>query len=681
MKYLFRVIIVGVLFFVFRDWFSSLLLTSTDFHYPFFYSYDTVSLFPYVWDLQRNAGMGGFYGIFLWDHFLVMLPIGILGKVFHLDWRIVERLVFFFPFLFYSLLSTFLLGQKILKDRTYALLAALLYTENSYILMIVAGGQMQIALAYGLLPLAFFQFFRVSEKISERVANYYQQAVILGVVLAIQGMYDVRITYITIVGMAFYALIHFLIRRSVGKVQGGRIFLGFCVTIGIFALLHLFWVIPSILHGTTSIDTLGSAFSTTEAVKFFSFAKFENSFSLLHPNWPHNIFGRVDFFNPLFLIFPLFAFASIFFLSKKQTAKEERITVLFFALLGLLGVFLAKGANDPLAGVYLWLFHNMPGFSLFRDASKWYGLIALSYAILISYSLYQISTFVKTYREKSVPFVSKNAVFLSKIIVILSLFFLLLPLFPAISGQISGTLKGKNPPEAYQQLANFLINEKSFGRVLWIPNPSRFAYYSVMHPEVPAEEFFHVTSLDETLSILKRPSTEVVLRQSSVRYVILPFDSEKEIFLTDRKYDPQKYLDTDKKLLSIPWLHKTRTFGNMHVFEISGSKDRFWESEGGSKISWQMISPTHYKINTEHDKISGRVAFSETFDANWVARVNGITIPSRLYKGQLNSFVIPLTNETVDISFSPQGWEKIALLVSGCALCLVIISLLLLRRR
>jgi hypothetical protein len=72
--------------------------------------------------------------------------------------------------------------------------------------------------------------------------------------------------------------------------------------------------------------------------------------------------------RPEFLILPLLAYASLLFISK--AIKQESKLLLFFALLGLLGSFLAKGANDPFGFIYLWMFDHIPGFVTAADKSE-----------------------------------------------------------------------------------------------------------------------------------------------------------------------------------------------------------------------------------------------------------------------------------------------------------------------
>ena len=64
-------------------------------------------------------------------------------------------------------------------------------------------------------------------------------------------------------------------------------------------------------------------------------------------------------------------------LVKPNNVKNLKIG--YLALLALVGAFLAKGSLPPFGGVYLWLFRNIPGMSLFRDAAKFFLLLVLSF--------------------------------------------------------------------------------------------------------------------------------------------------------------------------------------------------------------------------------------------------------------------------------------------------------------
>ncbi|MEK9184848.1 MAG: hypothetical protein AAB866_01630, partial [Patescibacteria group bacterium] len=51
----------------------------------------------------------------------------------------------------------------------------------------------------------------------------------------------------------------------------------------------------------------------------------------------------------------------------------------------------AKQPFPPFGQINVWLFQHFPGMIMFRDPTKWYVLTAVSYAILIPFSLLKIS--------------------------------------------------------------------------------------------------------------------------------------------------------------------------------------------------------------------------------------------------------------------------------------------------
>lgn len=256
-------------------------------------------------------------------------------------------------------------------------------------------------------------------------------------------------------------------------------------------IIHTYWWVPLLKNPTI----LGTQFqeATSSAVKYLSFASFSNAISFTHPNWPENIFGKVYFQRPEFLIIPIIAFAT-FRINK------------YFALLVLVGAFLAKGTNEPFGGIYLWLFNNIPGFSLFRDPTKFYLLIALGYSVLIS-------------RIKK------------PIFQIAFLLFWAFTIREAITGKLTGTFQPVKVPKEYYELTN--------DRVAWYPKKSRFSF--------SGNDF---VSLD------------------NVRYIAVPVDVRGEIFVTDRMYDESKRQDAIAFVATMSGLRRVDEYKDLAVFEV-----------------------------------------------------------------------------------------------------------------
>jgi len=55
----------------------------------------------------------------------------------------------------------------------------------------------------------------------------------------------------------------------------------------------------------------------------------------------------------------------------------------------------------------------------------------------------------------------------------------------------------------------------------------------------------------------------------------VPYDSEGEIFLSDRKYDNKVYLKVVSEVDKISWLKTNFRFGKIAVFTVPNPKDHF----------------------------------------------------------------------------------------------------------
>lgn len=496
-------IVFFVVLLAYRFWFIPGTLSAGDWPYLFVENIREFSFFPEAH--------------FLWLAPYYQIPAKIAVVYLKIPWEIYERIFWFWPFIVLSIASSYYL--------TRSFVGVLVYTTNTYILMITGGGQMGVALAYSIAPFILGIFIKLTDNL--KISNL-KLPLIAGLILAIQMMFDPRITYITLLASVLY--VAFSIKGKIFK-SLKTIYL-LLVSIGIGLLLNSYWIVP-MLRGNLPQEYKG--FGNISDFKFFSFAQFSNTLSLLHPNWPENIFGKIGFMKPEFLVLPILAYSSLLFANSKRK-------ILFFAFLGLLGAFLAKGASEPFGEINLWLFKYFLGMSMFRDPTKWYLLVALSFSFLIPFTLVSI----KDRLNSKLPFI------------IFVIFFIFLAR-PAILGNLSGTFNPQPVPKEYIELKEFLKSDSEFYTTLWVPDIQRFGFYSTSHPALSSDQF---------LSLEEIPESKELLGKSKVKYVIVPYDSRKELFTTDRKYDEKKYDYTINVLREIPWLAEKSHFGRIVVFLI-----------------------------------------------------------------------------------------------------------------
>lgn len=645
------VVFLTIIFVIFRHLFNPVPLSGGDWIYLFPQAIKEITPFS-AWDSTFN-GAGQSIIPVLWHQSYSFLSLRI-GSF--LPWILYERLFWFVPFLLFSSVFAFVLSQRILKNKLLALFASFIYITNTYSLTLVSGGQMGVALAYSFLPLVIYFYLKL---IQER--NSLKNSIVYGLSLSLLLMFDLRFAYLSqvIVGLLF--IWEMILHKSFKPI---RILYFFVLPWIVTILLHAFWILPLILLHRNPTSQFSEIYSTSGAVRFFSFAKFENSLSLLHPNWPDNIFGKVSFMKPEFLAIPIFSYS--FLLFRKIKANN---LILFFAFLGVIGAFLAKGSNDVFGGVYLFLFDHIPGFFLFRDPTKWYSLIALSYSILLPFSIWHIFYFLKTRLMK----------ILLAILLILYAGFILKPVL--IDG-LSGTFAPSNVPKEYEDLAKLIASDKSFYRLLWVPMVERYGFYSNSHPGINATDYFRTSDLSKIEDRLKDSETEVALQNLSVRYVVIPDDIKGELFLKDRKYDEASYQKAIKQIEKIGWLKESLRFNRVVLFEVPDYKEHFFSTSSNLSIKYKTINSVNYTLNLRNARKGDLLIFSDSFDNGWQLQDGEKVVSSRKYKGDLNSFTLERDgNYSLDVFYGPQNLVNAGIKISTGSLILILFFLVITQRK
>lgn len=619
---------------------------------------------PSAWDNILNTGIGQSQLGSLW--ITSYLNFTAFFSKLGLSWDWISVLFWIFPAIILSFFSSFSLFNYLFSRETgsrfagkdkvkYSLLAGIIYTFNTYFLMILTGGQLGVALSYSLVPLVLLTFIRITKNPTLK------NALLSGLVLGSQLLFDPRVVYVTLIAVFTYLVFDF---QKIKAIKNKYLLI---VPFGVTVLLNSFWILSLIL---TKNSPLPMGFDSASGFKFFSFADFSHSVSLLHPNWPENIFGKIYFLNPEFLILPIIAYSSLLFISKikdqrsKIQIKNQKFdnnvaieqfnnrAIIFFALLGLLGAFLAKGANAPLGFVNEFLFQHLPGMAMFRDPTKWYLLIALSYSILIPYALKEISKYFK----------------FAIILFVLYLIYLINPIF--------GQIKIHQVPQGYVQLKNFLDDQRKFSRTLWIPQWQRFGYFSNNHPAIGREEIFKGNSKNQAQQ-LKESGVSNLLRDLSVKYIVVPYDSEGEIFLKDRKYNNDIYQKTINEVKQIPYLKQVSGFGKIGVFEVPNPKDHFWSPSENLKINYKFINPTKYELIIKNAKKGDIIIFSESYDKNWIVHNLEFRVHSLEFNNRFNSFILPKSgNYVLEVYYTPQDWVNRGLVISIVSLVGIIAILI-----
>lgn len=651
----------------FEQWFTLGNVIGGDWRFFWTENIQEIISYSFAWDPSLNTGLGRSNLPILWLNSYLAYGAHFLTQLLHIPWGVAEKLLFFWPIVPLSFLSAFSLSKRYSGTR-WSILSGIIYLTNTYALMIFSGGQVGVGLAYSVTPFVLLSFMKVIDNVILSPQNLkfkisdFQFPIGVGMVLALQVLFDPRIAVLSMIMVTIY----FLIRLSqVLRIALSTFVFVFIIPGIVVGLIHAFWILPMILFRINPADPYGQVFSSGGLTKFFSFASFENAFSLLHPNWPENIFGKIYFMRPEFLLLPTIVFSSLLLIKKKT---EKTKPVLFFVILALFGAFLAKGANPPFGEIYIWLIEHVQIFAMFRDPTKWYILVAISYSVLIPVSLRLISERVYIRGKSSRLFF---------VLFILYFIFLLKPLF---LGELKGTFFSHTVPGEYGQLREFIGSQPEFFRTLWMPKVQRFGYFSNDHPIVSKDELFGVSGTQDIGLIQEK--TKVLLQEAAVKYIIVPFDSESEIFLTDRKYDNKKYTILINDIGKIAFLNKVDGFGKIALFEVSLPKDHFFFEDAASRtqLTYQRKNPTKYIVNIHSGKKGQLLVFSERYDNNWVAKVKNTQTSSIRFHGLFNSFILSENGDySLEIFYLPQRFVVIGSFVS--ILSLFLFGLVILKRK
>lgn len=624
--------VVSLLLITYKSWITGALISSGDLHYLHTSYLDQLISWPQIWHDENK--LPSFYNV------PILIVSGVLSRA-GLSFVVVERLIWFYPFLFLSFVGAYRLSRQWMRS-DWSFVAGLFYVVNTYSLMIIGGGQMGVSLGYAFIPWVFYAAYRLCTHSTSK------WVVFATLFLSAQIVCDLRVAYVTWVGLGLFMTLLWIS----GQVKfNHRILLHIIAVLLLTSLLHAYWILPYVFYSKSAVSGLGSEYLSAESLSYFSFADFSHAVSWLHPNWPENIFGKTYFLFPHFLLFPIFAFGSMLFLirKKRNIIHDKTATIMSgFGLILLVGALLSKGVNPPFGLLYQYLFKVVPGFFMFRDPTKFYVLVSLSYSIMIPMGGFLLSQWLAN---------KAGTKHWSRVVPIFVVICYGILMYPAFSGSISGTLKTTVYPQEYRRLQELLSDMSDKYRVFWIPERSRFGYFSMTKSAFNAISSLHESSPSAVARFLADPATQKEFIRYRVGYVVVPHDTEHELFLTNRSYDASLEASYHALVKEVPWLEQIQGVGSLTVMKNPSLCPTLWSegSDGACKaIDFTEKSSTSYTIH-ESISVGSRVVLSERFEQNWVASgPDGHQIGSVKTWDNLNSFAVPYDWSTFDIVYTPQ---------------------------
>lgn len=570
-----HILIILVIFILFLPLWINPFTVGGDLDYYFSKTLSNLISVPFTWREFFGAGGFGEYTIStLWSWPLVFMVsfLSALG----LEYSLIIKIFFLIPVILLSFFSIKKLTDFYEISSWPQAIAIVFYSLNTYILLLIDGGQLGLSLAYGLFPLVFLSIQKYLKKPS------FKNVISTVIFTLLLSIFDIRIILMLFFLVILSGLFEVFLRRQFNIIFS---YLKLGLITGFFLIgIHAYWLLPAIVF---RLPELPLNYGRESQVGFLSFANITHALYLIQPHWYENIFGRIGQIKPEFALIPILVFSG-------AILRKKDLRFAFWLLVSLISIFLIKGSNEPFPNVYGWLFKNIPGFSVFRDPTKFFFLLVLSYTVLLGISTGEIIKRLSKFPKMKLTF---------GLFCLVYIIFLARPIW---SGNMTGLFSEPIYKEEYLKLSKILSGESSFSRVIWIPKKPSFGFFSSIHPSVDGLSLIQTRPFAvgtkgsyESLNFFREaPYVGELLNISAVGYIAYPYlDPRRD----DMHPDNIRYFSTFLNQLSnidgvskvenspIPLLkvskHQDKIFAVSNLWWVIGSDDLYNEVTKSSKLS------------------------------------------------------------------------------------------------
>lgn len=312
----------------------------------------------------------------------------------------VQKILFVFWF-FILATSMYLLMRYLFPKKEQwlpRLIGVIFYLFNLHIYSFWLQGEQPILASYAILPLftLFLLRFVRQESSIIQTAAYLNIVYVLFSSGGMRGLPLLGPVIITSISIILYFLV-----LSNNRFAYSKNIVYLLVWSGIFFILcNAYFLLPFFstfaLQYSTQIANAGGISGAVDWAKFIStHTSFINLFRLHGDNnWydkPY-LWSNAYLTNPVLIVvsflFPLFTFIAPLFVKDRK----EKVLILFFALLALIGIFFSAGAHPPLGSFYIFMMERIPGFASFRSGYyKFIPIVYLSFSVLFATTMYYLT--------------------------------------------------------------------------------------------------------------------------------------------------------------------------------------------------------------------------------------------------------------------------------------------------
>lgn len=485
--------------------------------------------------------------------------------------------VIFGILLFLMGFGMYLMAKDIMKseDRGMAILAGFFYMVNPYMMVLVwhrfTHTTFFFAASLPLLLLFWRKWIREKE--------FTSLIIFIAVNLIFSYMFGTLAYAITLWFLLGMYILFEIFIPWVGWKKASQISASFSLGLILWVLTNTWWIIPLffVLPSLASTQhSVGGTVSTLFAIGVQSIIPYSlpglNSFYLFQGQELGQVFK-----HPLFLFIP---YLGVFFIIMGIYYTIKKRELIFWSILFIMAVFLAKGVAPPLGYFYAYLFEKFFFLGLLRNPFEKFGLL-IPFAGSILFAIGFLNLAIYFWRRNNLA---------GKAVIILSfcLFFGVYH-WPFWSGTLFGTLEKRNfveIPRYYEQTNQWIKDQNKDGNILHLPlaiaesstyrwqygysgaesnvvfftsNPSISMGFNLSYLDDALQGFDLMTSFDQ---IKYREYLKELFRVFNVRFIVLHYDINWQASTVQSPKKIENILD------SLPFLKEQRKIGELTIYEI-----------------------------------------------------------------------------------------------------------------
>ncbi len=534
------------------------------------------------------------------------------------DSNVSEKFIFLWPIIFLLPLSSYILLYYILKSKFAAFMGSLIMCFNSYFLAIISQGHLSLVLSC---IFSNFSLFYLLKSINEGKKS---AAIVSGLTLFVSASYDLRIAYIAVWIFSLYWV--YLLIYNLYKKRTQEIYLSFrsiFICFSIVGVLSLFWIIPQLQQ-----QNLLSNEILNRDIVFRDYWGILHAIALYHPFFESlPTWFNVTYPNLNYYILPLLALLGII------VAKNNKHYILFFTLILVIGILLVKQNGAPFESLYDFLYTHIPGFNGFREATKFFYLIILSYSVLIGSFFLWLWNNVYTNTQKYSVFC------FTALVIALQIY----PLLGIINGNKESLyIPTKNDSlEINKYLTNFFDENAEGYKILFVPTYSKWSMQSIAYPRISMtrtieDQWIFIPEYTKVkdypyVDILMQDFSSTLLENNSIKYVVIP-NVSKEGFSNDFsvyfKKNREFYVETLDKLDYLKQIDIG--MNQVNVYELQNPLPRFYlssdrpsleESPKSIFVEYEQVSSVEYILKLNSISTTTYLQFTDSYNPNWYIKI------------------------------------------------------------